>query len=293
MPVKITLRGPRLGGNYVCLLDGPSSHLTINQRDSGNIDVCNRLIWPDPRDCRLLVPDDPIIGEFPFSVFGGLRLEYYEAIDPVKYRSRDAAWTAAMAAGVREEWYPNADAFWITLLAGAWGGDDGYWTAASWRNLQNMRFDPAVLNPGWQHAEDIQFYIVFTPPRIAGVPDLFRLHSAGSSWAFNSPEVHIPVDHDTMYGISRWMEFVAAPVKFSLVDLDQLPEIYTDFRGFDYRDFNEFNLRVVVRRGIPEYTVEWPDDVAEGAKFAIVRHRGTGQIMGPAIPLGDVPDGGG
>jgi hypothetical protein len=291
MSVKLTLRGPRLGGNYVCLLDGPWDNIVVNQADSGNINICNRLVWPPPRNCKILTPTNPVIAEFPFDVLRGHYLEFWDAVEPGKYFSRAAAWDAAMAAEVREEEYPDSLVFYLTLLGGTYPSPDGSWTAGLWHNLQRMMFDASVLNPGWKGAADIEFYIAFKPPDIPGVPPFFKIALGGGAWPIGSPEVHIGVDHETIYEGIAEMEFAVVPTKFSLKNLDTLPSWDGYTRGFNFSRKDLFNLRVQVRRGVPEFEVKWTDEEVGDAEYAVMRHRGTGQIMGPPIRLGDLPGG--
>jgi len=256
------------------------------QRKYGIQDVCKKNIYPPPRDCKTLAEHGEVVAEIPFQKILGL-YSLLRFTGPVPGNDTpEKAWAALQALPEFSQDNPTANVFYFNFLFLLQQPIFGIWTAQSARNTQGMIMPAALILPAWLTDSDISFSVAFNSPVIAGAPAWATGECELGSFGFNAGPREFPLEKSVFLSGDYRLHFICEPMNFSYAQFLELPEYSSPlYRGWSYSNMPAFNLRLIVRRGLGNYKVCWPEEALRGAACVAVVDSVSGLVVGPPIKL--------
>jgi len=284
--ICITLKGERLEGAKICLFDSAPFDLTKRSYSSGVIDICKRLSYPPPHHCQILTNTAPLVAQLPFYLSPQTRFSYKQSNRYLLFDTPSLAMADMWASPWVYEGGPPPGYGELRYFGNVYPAAPDKWASEFFYHSVEMHMIPDRLNPAWQYDDNIRFSIAFTAPTIPGAPEWTKLQFRDKEIAYNSGPFEQVVDKADFFFDGITYDFFAQPLNFLHGRFLELPEFSGPMsRGFVYTDAEEFNFRLVVRRGISGYKACWPVDVFRAAKFAAVTDTESGLVVGPPIKL--------
>lgn len=281
----VVIKGLRLYGSHICLFDSPPVRTSTPVYRRGVTDICHIMQFPKPAYCKLLPGGGEIIAEIPFFAIEGLKLYSWGGVPWEGYPTpMQSLWQMWQRGAVYK---PNpADKQFILNFY-----FDVYQSGSNWfswgnTNIQTMTIEQFLLHPDWLTDDEISFSIAWLPPVIPNAPIWAWLDCNGAHTPYNSGSKEIPTIKSLVYAADFKINLTCGPLNFDYEQFLSLPPIPgNSFKGWRYQNLSAMSLVLVVRRGVKDFKVCWPESVFKKPRYAMLVDGPTGLVIGPPLEI--------